>query len=124
MTHAAVCRKVCDILLSFVYKKHDEVETSTWCELFKTFLGVGDWLFMNVTAAPLFDQIGVYYCEVSTYPSFCDLIMILSLLSQTLFNMFLCCEVEDAAVWDIIVSVLFRWTKKDILIRQWKTSLV
>lgn len=33
------------------------------------------------------------------------------------------CEVEDHTVWDIAVSVMICWTKKEILIRQWKASI-
>ena len=44
--------------------------------------------------------------------------------NQTLFNMLLCCEVEDSSLWDIVSSVLFHWTNHSIIIDQWESTLV
>ena len=49
-------------MLSFVYRKHTEIELSTWKEILKTFLGIGDFIFTK--DSDLFKICGLDYISV------------------------------------------------------------
>ena len=57
-------------MLSFVFNKHSEVELSTWKDIFRTYLGIGDYIFDDPESGQLSTEFGPYYLEVCFHPRF------------------------------------------------------